>query len=50
LIRRSKSALPPSISDFLGGGDELALAEAFASIRDARQRRCIVILVEAMAR
>jgi transcriptional regulator with XRE-family HTH domain len=49
-LRRSKSALPSSISDFLGSGDGLALAEAFMSIRDARQRRCIVILVEAMAR
>jgi transcriptional regulator with XRE-family HTH domain len=49
-VRRSKSALPPSVSDFLGSGDGLALAEAFVSIRDARQRRCIVILVEAMAR
>jgi transcriptional regulator with XRE-family HTH domain len=48
--RRSKSALPPSISDFLGSGDGLALAEAFVSIRDARQRRCLVILAEAMAR
>jgi transcriptional regulator with XRE-family HTH domain len=49
-LRRSKSALPSSISDFLGSGDGLALAEAFMSVRDARQRRCIVILVEAMAR
>jgi transcriptional regulator with XRE-family HTH domain len=49
-VRRSKAALPPSISDFLGSGDGLALAEAFVSIRDARQRRCIVILAEAMAR
>jgi transcriptional regulator with XRE-family HTH domain len=49
-LRRGKSAPPPFISDFLGSGDGLALAEAFASIRDARQRRCIVILVEAMAR
>jgi transcriptional regulator with XRE-family HTH domain len=49
-LRRSKSALPPSISDFLGSGDGLALAQAFVAVRDARQRRCIVILVEAMAR
>jgi transcriptional regulator with XRE-family HTH domain len=49
-FRRSKSALPPSVSDFLGSGDGLALAEAFVSIRNARQRRRIVILVEAMAR
>jgi transcriptional regulator with XRE-family HTH domain len=45
-----KAALPSYISDFLGSGDGLALAEAFMSVRDARQRRCIVILVEAMAR
>lgn len=49
-LRRGKPALPPSISDFLGSGDGLALAQAFASIRDARQRRCLVILAEAMAR
>jgi len=49
-VRRSKSALPPAVSEFLGSGDGLALAEAFVSIRDARQRRCIVLLVEAMAR
>jgi transcriptional regulator with XRE-family HTH domain len=48
--RHSKAALPSYISDFLGSGDGLALAEAFVSVRDARQRRCIVILVEAMAR
>jgi transcriptional regulator with XRE-family HTH domain len=49
-LRRSRPAPPPSISDFLGSGDGLVLAEAFVSIRDARQRRCIVLLVEAMAR
>jgi transcriptional regulator with XRE-family HTH domain len=48
--RKSKSALPSFISDFLGSSDGLALAQAFVSVRDARQRRCIVILVEAMAR
>jgi transcriptional regulator with XRE-family HTH domain len=48
--RRSKSALPSAISDFLGSGDGLALAQAFMSIRDARQRRRLVILAEAMAR
>jgi transcriptional regulator with XRE-family HTH domain len=48
--RQSKAALPPYIADFLGSGDGLALAEAFMGVRDARQRRCIVILVEAMAR
>jgi hypothetical protein len=30
--------------------DGQALTRAFMSIRDAGQRRCIVILVEAMAR
>jgi transcriptional regulator with XRE-family HTH domain len=49
-LRQSKSALPSYIFDFLGSGDGLALAEAFMSVRDARQRRCIVILVETMAR
>jgi transcriptional regulator with XRE-family HTH domain len=49
-LRRSKSALPSYISDFLGSGDGLALAQAFMSVRDARQRRCLVILAEAMAR
>jgi transcriptional regulator with XRE-family HTH domain len=48
--RRGKPALPSFISDFLGSADGLALAEAFVSVRDARQRRCIVILAEAMAR
>jgi transcriptional regulator with XRE-family HTH domain len=48
--RRSKAALPPAISDFLGSADGLALAQAFMSLRDARQRRCLVILAEAMAR
>jgi transcriptional regulator with XRE-family HTH domain len=48
--RRTKSALPASISDFLGSSDGLALAQAFVGIRDARQRRCLVILAEAMAR
>jgi transcriptional regulator with XRE-family HTH domain len=49
-LRRSKPALPSYISDFLGSGDGLALAQAFISVRDARQRRCLVILAEAMAR
>jgi transcriptional regulator with XRE-family HTH domain len=48
--RRSKSALPSAIADFLGSGDGLALAQAFVGIRDARQRRCLVILAEAMTR
>jgi transcriptional regulator with XRE-family HTH domain len=49
-IRRSKSALPSYIADFLTSADGLALTEAFMSIRDARRRRCLVILAEAMAR
>jgi transcriptional regulator with XRE-family HTH domain len=47
---RSKTALPSYVSDFLASADGLALTEAFMSIRDARQRRCLVILAEAMAR
>jgi transcriptional regulator with XRE-family HTH domain len=47
---RRKSALPSHISDFLTSADGLALTEAFMMIRDKRQRRCIVLLVEAMAR
>jgi transcriptional regulator with XRE-family HTH domain len=45
-----KAVLPSHIPDFLASADGLALAAAFMSIRDARQRRCIVLLVEAMAR
>jgi transcriptional regulator with XRE-family HTH domain len=45
-----KVVLPSHIPDFLANADGLALAHAFMSIRDARQRRCVVILVEAMAR
>jgi transcriptional regulator with XRE-family HTH domain len=45
-----KAALPSHIPDFLASADGLALAEAFMSIRNARQRRCVVLLVEAMAR
>ena len=44
------AALPSYISDFLTTADGLALTKAFVNVRDARQRRCIVILVEAMAR
>jgi transcriptional regulator with XRE-family HTH domain len=47
---RKQAALPSYISDFLTSADGLALAAAFMSIRDAGQRRCIVILAEAMAR
>jgi transcriptional regulator with XRE-family HTH domain len=45
-----KKALPSYISDFLTDADGHALSRAFMSIRDERQRRCIVLLVEAMAR
>jgi transcriptional regulator with XRE-family HTH domain len=38
------------LSDFLATADGQALARAFMNIRDAWQRRCIVILLEAMAR
>ncbi len=44
------AALPSYISNFLATADGVALARAFVSIHDARQRRSIVILVEAMAR
>lgn len=47
---RRKAALPSYISDFLATADGLALTRAFMDIRDARQRRCIVTLVETMAR
>ena len=47
---KKQAALPTYISDFLTSADGLALTEAFMRIRDARQRRCIVILVEAMTR
>jgi transcriptional regulator with XRE-family HTH domain len=47
---RKRGPLPSYISDFLGTADGLALIRAFMGIRDARQRRCIVILVGAMAR
>ena len=44
------AALPSYISDFLTTADGLALTRAFMDIRDGRQRRCLVILAEAMAR
>ena len=47
---RKQPALPSYVSDFLTTADGLALTKAFMSLRDARQRRCIVILAEAMAR
>ncbi len=45
-----QAALPSYISDFLTTADGLALTQAFMNLRDARQRRCLVILAEAMAR
>jgi transcriptional regulator with XRE-family HTH domain len=47
---RRQAPLPSYVSDFLTSADGLALTRAFMSIRDAQQRRCIVILAEAMAR
>jgi transcriptional regulator with XRE-family HTH domain len=47
---RKQAALPSYIADFLTSADGQALTEAFMSISDARQRRCLVILAEAMAR
>jgi transcriptional regulator with XRE-family HTH domain len=47
---RKQAPMPSYVSDFLASTDGLALAEAFVRIRDTRQRRSIVILVEAMAR
>src|ERR1051326_1719635 len=47
---RKQAPLPSHISDFLTSTDGLALIEAFMRLRDKRQRRCVVILVEAMAR
>jgi transcriptional regulator with XRE-family HTH domain len=47
---RNQAALPSYISDFLKTDDGLALTKAFMTLRDARQRRCLVILAEAMAR
>jgi transcriptional regulator with XRE-family HTH domain len=48
--RGRTAALPSYISDFLTTADGLALSRAFMGIRDPRERRCIVILAEAMAR
>ena len=47
---RKQAPLPSYISEFLGTAGGLASIRAFVGIRNARQRRCIVILVEAMAR
>jgi transcriptional regulator with XRE-family HTH domain len=49
-LGKRQTTLPSYISDFLTTADGLALTKAFMSIRDARQRRCLVILAEAMAR
>jgi transcriptional regulator with XRE-family HTH domain len=48
--RKQLATLPSYVSDFLTTADGLALTKAFVSLRDARQRRCLVILAEAMAR
>ena len=48
--RKKQALLPSYLSDFLTSADGLALAEAFMRIRDKRQRRCLIILAEAMAR
>jgi transcriptional regulator with XRE-family HTH domain len=47
---RRQAALPSHIADFLTSADGLALTDAFMSIRAAPQRRCLVIVAEAMAR
>ncbi len=47
---KKQPALPSYVSDFLTSADGLALTKAFMSLRDARQRRCLVLLAEAMAR
>jgi transcriptional regulator with XRE-family HTH domain len=49
-VGRKQPALPSYVSDFLASADGLAFTKAFMSLRDARQRRCLVILAEAMAR
>ena len=45
----SESATSAYVSDFLATPDGLALSRAFVQIRDARLRRRIVDLVEALA-
>jgi transcriptional regulator with XRE-family HTH domain len=47
---RKQVDLPSYIADFLMTDDGMALTKAFMSLRDARQRRCLLILAEAMAR
>jgi transcriptional regulator with XRE-family HTH domain len=46
---RTRASLS-DLSNLLATADGQALSRAFMNIRDARQRRCIVILLEAMAR
>jgi transcriptional regulator with XRE-family HTH domain len=46
---RTRASLS-DLSNLLATADGQALSRAFMNIRDARQRRCIVILAEAMAR
>lgn len=48
--RKPLAALPSYVSDFLMTADGMAFTKAFMSLRDARQRRCLVILAEAMVR
>jgi transcriptional regulator with XRE-family HTH domain len=48
--RETQAPSPSDLSDFLATADGQALTRAFMNIRDAWQRRCIVILLEAMAR
>jgi transcriptional regulator with XRE-family HTH domain len=48
-IPGGRKALPSYMSDFLMSDDGHALSKAFMSIGE-RQRRCIVLLVEEMAR
>lgn len=45
----SESASPAYVSDFLATSDGLALTKAFMKIKDAKVRRRIVDLVEAIA-
>jgi transcriptional regulator with XRE-family HTH domain len=46
---RTRASLS-DLSNLLATADGQALSRAFMNISDARQRRCIVILLEAMAR
>jgi transcriptional regulator with XRE-family HTH domain len=44
----TEATQPTYVSDFLATSDGLALVKAFVSIKDAKLRRCIVHLVEAI--